>query len=272
LEPRGSTVEACRAEDLIDKLVEHGEPVEVFCVHDADASGTMIYQTPQEETKARGARKIRITNLGLEPSEAVEMGLEVETIEETNRIRPVADYVRERDDGAHWENWLQTNRVELNAMTTPQLIEWLDARMANFGGKLVPPPHVLEQELADRLENKVRTAITERILREAQINTRVAAAVAKIKKPDGATLARDIKNTVIRQRVPNIVCPLISGSNRLYHSLRQTARRTDCDGLRELDRLARSENDLIDLLSPDTAATSALPRRADLVSPAGYVG
>ena len=39
------------ARDLIDKLVEHDEPVEVFCVHDADASGSMIYQTLQEATK-----------------------------------------------------------------------------------------------------------------------------------------------------------------------------------------------------------------------------
>jgi hypothetical protein len=29
------------ARDLIDKLAEHDEPVEVFCAHDADASGTM---------------------------------------------------------------------------------------------------------------------------------------------------------------------------------------------------------------------------------------
>ena len=41
------------ARDLIDKLVEHDEPVKVFCVHDADASGSMIYQTLQEATKAR---------------------------------------------------------------------------------------------------------------------------------------------------------------------------------------------------------------------------
>ncbi len=85
------------ARDLIDKLVEHDEPVEVFCVHDADASGTMIYQTLQEATKARGARKIKIINLGLEPWEAVEMGLEVETLEDAKtRQKPVADYVRER--------------------------------------------------------------------------------------------------------------------------------------------------------------------------------
>ena len=54
----------------------------MFCVHDADASGTMIYQTLQEATKARGARKIKIVNLGLEPWEAVAMGLEVENVEE----------------------------------------------------------------------------------------------------------------------------------------------------------------------------------------------
>ena len=46
------------AKDPIDKLVEHDEPIEVFCAHDADAYGTMVYQTLQEETRARGARKI----------------------------------------------------------------------------------------------------------------------------------------------------------------------------------------------------------------------
>jgi hypothetical protein len=39
-----------------------------------------------------------------------------------------------------------------------------------------------------------------------------------------------------------------------------------------LEAAIRSENDLIELLSPDTAAMSALPRRADVVSPAGHVG
>ena len=79
------------AKDLIDKLVEHDEPIEVFCAHDADAYGTMIYQTLQEETRARGARKIKIINIGLEPWQAVEMRLEVETVEEKDRRKAVAD-------------------------------------------------------------------------------------------------------------------------------------------------------------------------------------
>jgi hypothetical protein len=181
---KGFTTRAAR--DLVDKLAEHDEPVTIFCVHDADASGTMIYQTFQEETKARGARKVKIINLGLEPHEAIEMGLEVEPIEEAERYRPVAEYARQ------WEEWLQTQRVELNAMTTRQFIEWLDGKMADHD-KLIPPAEVLEAELAESITKKIRETITERILREAGLEDQVAAAVAAIAKPDADTLARGIR-------------------------------------------------------------------------------
>jgi hypothetical protein len=188
------------AKDLIDKLVEHDEPVDVFCVHDADAYGTMIYQTLQEATKARGARKIKIVNFGLEPWEAVDMGLEVETVEEGKRRKAVADYVLEREDGEYWEEWLQTHRVELNAMTTPQFIAWLDRKMAEHGsGKLIPPADVLEAELAERIKNKVRAHLTEQILREAGLERRVAATIAAIKTPKAATLAKEIKRLFKRE-------------------------------------------------------------------------
>jgi hypothetical protein len=187
---KGFTTRAVR--DLVDKLAEHDEPVTVFCVHDADGYGTMIYQTFQEATKARGARKIRIVNLGLEPWEAVEMGLEVEEVEEKDRHRPVADYVFQRHDGAHWEQWLQTHRVELNAMTTPQFIAWLDRKLAAFD-KLVPPAEVLEAELNARVEDKIRAAVTARILREANAEAQTAAAIAEIETPDSTALAAGIK-------------------------------------------------------------------------------
>jgi hypothetical protein len=163
----------------------------------------MIYQTLQEATRARDARKVRIVNLGLEPWEAVAMGLEVETVEETKHLKPVAEYIRERDRGTDsktWQTWLQTRRIELNAMTTPQLIQWLVQKMADYGsGKLIPPTYVLEQELADLIRSKVRTAITERVLAEAKVDDQVAAAIMAIKTPDGAKLARDIKRLFERQ-------------------------------------------------------------------------
>jgi hypothetical protein len=185
---KGFTTRAAR--DLVDKLAEHDEPVTIFCVHDADAAGTMIYQTFQEATKARGARKINVVNLGLEPWEAAD--LEVETVEAGERRKAVADYILERDDGA-WEVWLQTHRVELNAMTTPQFITWLDGKMAPYD-KLVPPGDVIEAELAARIEAKVRAAVTDRILREAGLENQVADAIAAIERPGPAVLTQGIRN------------------------------------------------------------------------------
>jgi hypothetical protein len=187
---KGYTTRAVK--DLVDKLAEHDEPVTIFCVHDADAYGTMIHQTFQEATKARGARKIKIVNLGLEPWEAAELGLEVEEAEDKDRRKPVADYVRARRDGENWEEWLQTNRVELNAMTTPQFIAWLDRKMAGYD-KLIPPADILEAELSKSVEDKLRDAITARILREANVDAQVEAAIAEIECPDSTALTAGIK-------------------------------------------------------------------------------
>jgi hypothetical protein len=191
---KGYTTRAVR--DLVDKIAEHDEPCTIYCVHDADAYGTMIYQTFQEATKARGARKIQIVNLGLEPWDAVD-GFEIEDVERGDKRKPVAEYVIAREGG--WEEWLQTHRVELNAMTTPEFIEWLDDKMAKHGaGKLIPPTKVLTAELEKKLEAKVRAAHIERILREAGLETQVAATLNAIKRPNGADLAKGIRDLFAR--------------------------------------------------------------------------
>jgi hypothetical protein len=192
------------ARDLIDKLAAHDEPITVYAVTDADAYGSMIYQTLDQETKARGARKIKIVHLGLHPWEAVEIGLEVETVEvKTNKDsedkrKPVADYIKARTDTAPdddtWEDWLQTHRVELNAMTTPQFIAWLDRKMQKYVGKLVPPETVVKAELEQRLATKVRAKVMERILREAKLDNQVAKALKGIKRPSGRNLIQGIKD------------------------------------------------------------------------------
>jgi hypothetical protein len=194
---KGYTTRAAR--DLVDLLIEHDEPVTIFCVHDADAFGTMIHQTFQDATRARGARKVKIVNLGLEPWEAIAMGLEVETVSAGDRRKPVADYVDLEPCGAKsWSEWLQTHRVELNAMSTPQFIQWLDAKMAGYD-KLIPPGEAIESELDKAIEAKVRAAITARILREAGFEAQVASAVAAIRKPDQIVLEIGIHDLFRRE-------------------------------------------------------------------------
>jgi hypothetical protein len=47
----------------------------------------MIFETFQQETKARGARRVMIVNLGLEPWEALGMGLQAEGVEGGDKKR-----------------------------------------------------------------------------------------------------------------------------------------------------------------------------------------
>jgi hypothetical protein len=161
------------ARDLIDMLAETDEECEFFCIHDADAAGTMIYQTLVEATKARGARKVHIHNLGLDPAEARDMGLQVEEFpEKPNRLR-VADYI---DDD---EEWLQRNRIELNAMTTPQFLEWLDDKFRPYRGKLIPPDEALQERLDRELRAYVEGRITRAVLRRHDIDGAVERAMGR---------------------------------------------------------------------------------------------
>ncbi len=164
--------------DIFDLLGETEEPIAFYCVHDADGYGTRIYDKLQNATRARPGRRVEIVNLGLEPQEALEMELQVEGVSATRTIS-VGEYVSEKD-----RLWLQKHRVELNAMTSPQFLEWLDRKFAeaNAPGKVLPPPRVIQQRLEEEAKERVREAVEGRILREAKAEEQVAAALKHLPK------------------------------------------------------------------------------------------
>ena len=183
------------ARDLLDLLGETGEEILFFAVHDADAAGTLIYQSLQEATRARPGRKVQVVNLGLDPEEALAMDLEVEEVDPGERRRPVAAYVSDEA-----RDWLRHHRVELNAMTTPQFIGWLDDKMAAFGnGKLVPPARVLTEDLSSTIEVRLHRQITEQILREARIEEKVAAALQDMDLPVPEELCTAVQAALVDQ-------------------------------------------------------------------------
>lgn len=176
--------------DLLDLLGDTAEELTFFCIHDADSAGTLIYQTLQEGTPARSRRRVEIINLGLDPWEALEMGLQVETFKPGRSRRPVARYVQrawEQDidpppGGDDWEDWLQTNRVELNAMTSRQFLAWLSERIARHDrGKVIPPARVLHETLQEEAEAAVRLRLTTRILQENGLDRLVQAEMERLR-------------------------------------------------------------------------------------------
>ena len=61
-----------------------------------------------------------------------------EFLERADKERPVADYVKRRTGGLYWAQWLQSNRYELNAMTTPQFLAWITEKVSAHLVKNLP--------------------------------------------------------------------------------------------------------------------------------------
>lgn len=175
---------ATRAARQALKLISGtGEPAKLFCVHDADGDGTLIHEVLASGLAGASADVI---NLGVEPAEARAMGLEVEPVNRKKRVR-VAQYVPKTD-----REWLQKNRIELNAMSTPQFVEWLTAKIAPHDtGKVVPPTDVVKGRLAQETRRAVTARLTEEAIRAANIPARVEAELRRLAS-DLADAAREV--------------------------------------------------------------------------------
>jgi hypothetical protein len=177
----------------------------MFAMIDGDAHGSMIYQTLVKETKARGARNIEITNLGVFPWKALADGLPHESglvaqarAKDRYRHSKVADYILERDrhnrrignpnNEPVWENWLQDNRIELNAMTSPERVEWVERKFVRHAvQKVIPPVEVANDQLIGKLETEIVAQVRAEALRDKWhwMEEQKAARLAAIKIPEG---------------------------------------------------------------------------------------
>jgi len=129
-----------------------------------------VVRAHQHAAGAKGEPSGRSTRL--EPTEARAMGLPVEPVDRVNNAKvSVARYVPEE-----WQAWLQHSRVELNAMTTPEFITWLNQKLApHEHGKLIPPGDVLSERLDRETRDHLREVLTARILSDAGLEQQVEA-------------------------------------------------------------------------------------------------
>jgi hypothetical protein len=218
LSSSGFTTRALK--DLIDYIgsTASDEPVRVFSMIDADAHGSVIFQTLVRETKARAARKIEVVNLGLFPWEGMANGLQHESgLIEQNRKKnkgkfrrtKVADYIIERDQHNQrtgnpngepiWEEWLQDNRIELNAMTSPQRVAWVEQKFAlHHVEKVIPPEEIAQATFSEQLSSAITEQVQAEVLRsqEAWIAEEIEVRLGKVRSPDniGSQVAHYLKS------------------------------------------------------------------------------
>jgi hypothetical protein len=156
----------------------------IALVHDSDIDGYNIARALREETRRMPGYSVDIVDLGLFYEEAVEMELGTEEFVRRKDLpaglvlSPAARAAFTGVYNSRDRTWTAT-RVELNAMTNEQLVDFIEKGLRKVGavGKVHPPEVVLSAHYEGALREALRAAITERILREARIEEQVEAAL-----------------------------------------------------------------------------------------------
>jgi hypothetical protein len=166
---KGMSVTATR--ELFDGLVDRGVE-QIFCLHDFDISGLSILGTlGTDGRRYTFSNQIPIIDLGLRLADIG--GLEDEPRPPSkNSWDKVSATLRRHGATADEIAILRTRRVELNAMSSDQLIKFIEAKFKEHGVKKVIPDNATIESHARRLieqqkAEKAIEAIRENIAREA---------------------------------------------------------------------------------------------------------
>jgi hypothetical protein len=154
---KGMSVVAAR--HLADEMCAAYD-VPLLLMHDFDKSGFSISGTLQRSNRRyQFQNKIRVIDLGLTVEDVEEIGLEVEyqhhpkadrrTLERNMKLNGASDADCKfmfRD----FDKTQSTRRVELNAMTSPQFVQFLERKLKEYGvKKIVPDREVLAEAFAE---------------------------------------------------------------------------------------------------------------------------
>jgi hypothetical protein len=141
---KGMSVVASR--QLVDHLCgEHDIPLLVL--HDFDKSGfSILGSLRRSNDRYRFRNRIKVVDLGLRLTDVQAMGLPSEYVSVSDSLKFRNNLLRNGATQAEIEFLAGRRRVELNSMTAPQLIKWIEGKLKKHGiKKLVPDDEVLEE-------------------------------------------------------------------------------------------------------------------------------
>ena len=127
---------------LIDRVCGAND-IPIFVMHDFDKAGFSILGTlAKTSDRYRFVNKLRVVDIGLRLSDVEEMQLESESVNlvgDSSRQKLRENLIRNGAFEDEADFLLCGRRVELNAMSASQLVEWLERKLIENGVKKVVP-------------------------------------------------------------------------------------------------------------------------------------
>jgi DNA topoisomerase VI subunit B len=145
----GFATEALR---VIFRKADKDWKCKLFSFTDADINGKNIARILGAPTPRMPGHRAEVEHLGLTLEEGLRLGLQVEEFNRTKALPKTVDftpleleYFTGRYVGPNAKNkkqWI-CRRIELNAFTAPQLIAYIEEKLAVATGKVIPPKKAL---------------------------------------------------------------------------------------------------------------------------------
>jgi hypothetical protein len=133
---KGVSVTACRK--LVDVMC--GKQLPLLVIHDFDKAGFTILGTLQRDTRRYSFhRDPHVIDLGLRLADVRELNLQAEDVFDKGSLPVRAANLRDNGATKQEIEFLLDRRVELNAMTSDQLVAWIEAKFARHGVRKIIP-------------------------------------------------------------------------------------------------------------------------------------
>lgn len=168
-------------------MAEVASACTIFVLHDADPSGYNIAATVREETARMPEHRIDVIDIGLTLGEAEALGLQTETFSRKaalpTRLLPTLGEVERRMWKADQRRFPAVcERVELNALTTPQLVNHITQALDRHGAtaKVVPDAATITAEAASHIRAHVSRRLDELLRDLVDVDTIAATIGAEI--------------------------------------------------------------------------------------------
>jgi hypothetical protein len=166
---KGMSVVAAR--QLIDRIA--GNVDKVLVMHDLDLSGFSIFGTLGTDSRRYEFENDlfdKVADIGLRLEDVEAMGLAAEPVKIKGEREARRDTLErhgasedEIDFLAPWDEDEPCRRVELNAMTSRQLVDFVEAKLAEHGvAKLIPDAATLKRQARRLVERRLTRAVLKR--------------------------------------------------------------------------------------------------------------
>ena len=162
----GYATEAVRT---LFRQADKEQDYQLFVLHDADPAGYNIARTLSEETRRMPGYHVDVIDLGLKLEDALDIGLETEEFTRKKALPKGLELTE--TERRHFEgrqvgskSWICA-RVELNALSGPELVEYIQRKLEEAGatGKVIPPEEHVEQKERECARDKLRDRVRGRL-------------------------------------------------------------------------------------------------------------